>query len=432
MSIRTKENLMNRSRFVPRTLAALSLLAVVAGPAPALAQQLFAIDSWDPRLWLLDPTDGSTIAARGLTSTSGNVSGGNGFAKDPISGTVYGIVEFSNDAQNRNLVTIDLETGVATVVGNLGAAFASIAFDASGTLYGVTGAAQYMTASSRNSLFVIDTTDATSTQVCRFATATQGHSLSFGGGLLYHATQAGTDFYGNAVLETVDPATFPVTNTDFCTTTNIPLDYDGGGVPVHVQSILVTSTGMGTAELLLSGWHNYNFCCDNELYSISVSAGAGTATFLGYTESGLKGMLFDATDPDVTDVGNISISKLSSKVREGNQRYVTFTVQVSNNGSTAVDGLTLTDNLDLSRLAYLSDDYGCDMLGGSVVTCDLGTLDAGETDTIQIFTTVICKGKNCSSVFNQATVTADLDRWVVDPSQAVHSANVTTPLKGKF
>lgn len=408
----------------------ISLLALAVA-RPASADLLYAIDVWDPRLWVIDPTDGSTIGARNLTVNSDTVEGGNGLAIDPNSGEMYGLVKLQNWSE-RSLVTIDPETGVATVIANLVYPFASITFDDSGTLYGVTGAAQYMSAASRNALFTIDPTDGTLTQECKFASGNQGHALSFGDGLIYHATQDGTDFYGDLILETVDPLNFPVDPEDPCPVSDLDITFDSGGVPVHTQSILVTDTGVSTASLLLAGWHNYTECCASNFYGIAVSGSGGTADLLGVPYSNFKGLAFHTFEPDFVTIGDLTISKVAAKIRDGKERHVLYTIEVSNPSGDDVTNVTLTDYLDTSRLVYVSDDSGCDLLFGSQVDCDLGTIEAGQTRSITIDTTVTCKGKNCTSVDNWVTLRVSLEQWVSDPENAVKSTYISTSLKGKF
>ncbi|MFN2376557.1 MAG: hypothetical protein ABR538_08460, partial [Candidatus Binatia bacterium] len=336
-----------------------------------------------------------------------------------------------NSSSTRSLFTLDPETGHATLIGSFAFPFAAITFDDSGTLYGVTGSNNSISSDNRNALFTIDTGDAGLTRHCRFTAANQGHALAFGGGLLYHASQAGTDWSGNLVLESVDPAGFPVTSTDPCPTTNIPVTQDSAGVPIHPMSMLVTDTGMPTATLLLSGW-NAVPCCDAELFSIAVDGGSATAELLGKPESYFKGLAFHAFEPIFASLSDVSITKFSARAKEGKERRVIFTIDVTNSGASPTSGLLLTDDLDTSKLAYVSDDSGCDLQSGFRVTCDLGSIAAFSTRTVTIETMVACKGKNCASVSNTARVNIPLDQWVADPSNSELSSSISTSLKGKY
>jgi len=240
------------------------------------------------------------------------------------------------------------------------------------------------------------------------------------------------DYNGDTLLESVDLSSLPVTSTDPCPTTNIPLDYDGGGLPIHPMSILVTETGTGTATLLLSGWNRLGG--SPEFFSVAVDSGSAEATQIGFPDSYFKGMAFHSFTPaSFASLFELGVSKVSAKFRDGKERRVFYTIQVTNYSNDPSPELTLTDVLDVSRTSYLSDNAGCDLIGGgNVVSCDLGTIAANSQETITIDTSVVCKGKTCSSVYNQVVIGMDPDQWVVDPNQFSISTSVTTGLKGKY
>ncbi len=81
----------------------------------------------------IDPVTGmsTTIGSTGLTTIAEG-----GLAFDPTNGTLFGI---QNIPSNRELFTLDISTGSATVIGNLGGLldgdFSSMAFAPDGTLY---------------------------------------------------------------------------------------------------------------------------------------------------------------------------------------------------------------------------------------------------------------------------------------------------------
>lgn len=414
----------------------ISLLGVAVA-RPATADSLYSVDPWSsPVLWVIDPVDGSTIGGRFITEDSDDVYGTNGLAVDPTDGTMYALLELSSTSPGRSLVTLDPETAIATVIANLVYPFAAITFDDSGTLYGVTGSAQYMTANSRNALFTIDPSDGTLVQKCKITanSTNQGHALAFGDGLIYHAQQEGTDFYGDVILETVDPATdFPLVSTDLCTTSNV----DVGEIPVHPQALLVTAEyDPGEVDLLMAGWNNYDNCCDTVLYGIETAGGSGTADLLGTLDDASKGLAFHTFDPDIfTDLPNLAVTKVSAKIRDGNERHLIYTIQVTNLGNSAVSDVTLFDYFDTSRLAYVSNDSGCSNTYSYQVSCNLGTFAAAQVKTINIDTIVTCKGKNCTSVSNSVQVSVPaIDEWLANPYNATTSwwGYNNTPLKGKW
>jgi hypothetical protein len=139
----------------------------------------------------------------------------NGMARDPISGQVYALVRFTGAA--RNLCTLNLQTGVATVIGAMADSFAGLAFRIDGTLFGVTGDG----AVTPETLYTINTANAQATFVRALGNGNDGETIAFAPDLsLYHASGLGTP-NANEVFERLD--TF--TNT----LTNVPLsgyDYD--------------------------------------------------------------------------------------------------------------------------------------------------------------------------------------------------------------
>jgi hypothetical protein len=91
---------------------------------------LYAVDgaSGNPsNLYILDPADGSVVESVGFTGFS-HVTG---IDFHPISGVLYGVLNSPG-----SLITIDLTTGVGTLIGSTGAQIPDISFDSSGTLYG--------------------------------------------------------------------------------------------------------------------------------------------------------------------------------------------------------------------------------------------------------------------------------------------------------
>jgi hypothetical protein len=411
-----------------------SILMSAAISQPASADYLYGLDAWEENLlWIIDPADGSTIGAHQVNLDSGNIDTQNGMAVDPTTGDMYAVIAVNSNF-NRTLMSLDPETGNATSIGTLAVPFAAIVFDENGTLYGASGNSNSIAADDRNALFEIDPTDASITRICKFANTNQGHALAYGDGLLYHAQSAGQNWSGATILESMDPQSFPVTSTDPCPITNIPLDYDGGDLFIHPMSMLVTATGTGTATILLSGWQTAGSCCIPDLFSIAVDSGNAEASDIGDPDSFFKGMAFHSFEPaSFASTNGLSVTKTAFKYRNGNERHVQFTLEVFNESSETLTGITLTDYLDTSKIAYNTDNFGCDLPSGAEVSCDLGSIDPFSSETVVIDTRVACKGKNCQSVQNQAFATVSLDQWVDNPFGATrYSPNIGVDLKGKY
>jgi hypothetical protein len=142
---------------------------------------------WDANphlLHLIDPSDGSTISTIGMTSPDGEVRGGNGLASDPATNILYAVLQITG--QGRTLVTLDPATGVASSIGVLADSVAGIAFDATGTLYGVTGDG----ADVPETLYTLSTIDASMTFFLTLGNGRDGESIGFNpdDGLMYHSS----------------------------------------------------------------------------------------------------------------------------------------------------------------------------------------------------------------------------------------------------
>lgn len=174
-------------------------LAFVAG-------DLYSGAGFDYTLRKIDPTNGSTLSTVTVTEGGLAVEGFNGLATDPTSGLLYAVIRPNGSSTSqRYLATIDVTTGVASIVGDLGNRFSGIAFANDGTLYGATG----NSATPSYTLFEIDKADASSELLGALPTLNGGgQALAFNSdnGLLYRG--AGSDSQANfqsiAVTEIVD------------------------------------------------------------------------------------------------------------------------------------------------------------------------------------------------------------------------------------
>ena len=121
----------------------LSIALVVGVAAPASAQFLYAGSSFDPVLNTLNPTSGATVNSVTVSSATYIIDQVKGLAAEPTTGELYAILRGSSPGEGGSnqffLATIRPDTGEATVIGELSDRFSGLAFDAAGTLYGVTG-----------------------------------------------------------------------------------------------------------------------------------------------------------------------------------------------------------------------------------------------------------------------------------------------------
>ena len=102
----------------------------------------------------------------------------------------------------------------------------------------------------------------------------------------------------------------------------------------------------------------------------------------------------------------------------------TYTLRVTNNGPSRATNVRVTDQLPPGVTAE-STSAGCGQLGG-MVTCSAGTLDAGDSRTFTVTTTISSAASGCAELTNTARVTSDTPDG--DPSN--DSASVCPPLRG--
>ena len=108
-----------------------------AGDMPTASALRATVSPRDDKLRLLGASF-ATATETAITLDGFTVDKATGLALHPQTGVTYAILEVNNGA-HRRLVMLDLLTGVATDIGDLGDFFAGLAFDGNGVLYGVTG-----------------------------------------------------------------------------------------------------------------------------------------------------------------------------------------------------------------------------------------------------------------------------------------------------
>ncbi len=198
------------SQFARTTcVLALTVMALHASPI------LYSVDQGNPNLYTVDPFTAATLTTIGITTGVGTVTGSTGLAADPNTGTLYALLKLQGQS-GRSLATINPLTGVATVIGDTGDNFAGLAFDAAGTLYGVTGDG----ATTPETLFTINTATGAATLFLALGAGDDGEAIAFNpvDGLLYHASGHTGDCDrlndDGVCFETVNLGTLAITDID--------------------------------------------------------------------------------------------------------------------------------------------------------------------------------------------------------------------------
>ncbi|MEE8606627.1 MAG: hypothetical protein V3S55_03405, partial [Nitrospiraceae bacterium] len=197
------------------------VLALGLGAPPTLHAQslpLYTVATNDDQLRTIDPLTGATLTMVTITLTGETIDGANGLALHPLTGELFALLRpaFAGGLPApRELVILDPATGVATRIGSTGDGFAGITFDASGTLYGITGDG----AAIPETLWTLSTTTGAPTFVLALGNGNDGEAIAFNpnDGLIYHLS--GINFLNDGrIFESIDPNTLTVTN--------IPLSVD--------------------------------------------------------------------------------------------------------------------------------------------------------------------------------------------------------------
>ncbi len=199
-------------------LGAAALYVALGGTVANAASILYSIDSQSDLLRVIDPTDASTNSSVAITLAGETVEGGTGLAVNPFTNELYGLLRLDG-VDYRELVRIDPLTGVATSIGNTGDFFAGLAFDAAGTLYGVTGDG----ADTPETLFTFSLADATATLFLALGNGDDGEAIAFNplDGLMYHASghdSACEDEDFGLCFESIDLSGMTITDIDISAT----------------------------------------------------------------------------------------------------------------------------------------------------------------------------------------------------------------------
>ena len=185
---------------IQRALLAPVLIVLALLASPAQAQVLYAAtgsNGVDGQLFTVSSTTGaSTLVAPILAG--GLPIGVTGLAANPTTGVVYGITAGLTPNFGSSLFTLNVATGVATIIGGggtLSQQFGDISFNPAGTLYGYNR--------STNSLYTIDIATGVDTLVGATGLAANcGGSITFAG-----ATLRATISSDSGNIDTINPAT---------------------------------------------------------------------------------------------------------------------------------------------------------------------------------------------------------------------------------
>lgn len=162
------------------------------------------------QIYRINPSNANLTNFNQVTLPGFSVSRSLAMAARPSDGVLFAVIRATalnrpegGSTTNRRLVTIEPETGIATDIGLLSDAIASLAFRSDGTLIGVTGDG----GTEPETLFQISTTTAAMTRLFMLGNGADGETIAIHpNGLLYHASGPRTG-EGTGVFESVDLTT---------------------------------------------------------------------------------------------------------------------------------------------------------------------------------------------------------------------------------
>jgi hypothetical protein len=241
--------------------SAIAWVALLVTAAPRAGDRLYTVAATDPNLRVVDPATAATLSSRLITIPGGPaVQNAKGLALHPLTGELWAILWVS---QQRQLAKIDPNTAIATLIGSTGDNFAGIAFDAVGTLYGVTGDG----ATVPETLFTLNQATGAPTFFMTLGNGNDGETIAHDPltNQLFHASGLSV-----VVLETIDLVNRSVTN--------VPL------------------SGFAWFEAAaMTHWVGRNFLVADIGADLSLVSAAGVVTRIGMMDHNAKGMAFVST-----------------------------------------------------------------------------------------------------------------------------------------
>jgi DNA-binding beta-propeller fold protein YncE len=246
--------MMHSARFRTPLLATLIVPALLAAQTTFYAVTSPAGDAGE--LVQVDVSTGVETNAIPVTLNGTQVQGCTGMALDPLSGEVFVLAKVGSDIR---LATMDLGTGVLTQRATFTEKFAGIAFDAAGTLYGITGDGS----DTPETLYAIDPNSGALSLVAQPGTGSDGEAIAFNpdNGLLYR-------YGGDNIFQSIAPSTGTVTDI-----------FTNGAVIPALSHALVYNGG------------SFILCAETTIYQVSQSGTTLQIASLPGDHPGYKGLL---------------------------------------------------------------------------------------------------------------------------------------------
>jgi hypothetical protein len=270
--------------FLGSTMQTVSATRNERSVSPTLPTVYYVISPYNNNLYEVDILTGNYLVTRTMTLVGGGtINGSNGLALHPQTGVAYAIIKIGGQT-GRELVTLDLLTGVATRVGNTGENLAGITFAADGTLFAVSGDG----GTCSECLYSLNTSDGTATFLASLGNGTDGESIAFNpdDGFIYHASGRDT----NPAFEKIEPTApytiTPIVRTGFNYDEVFGLVYHGNGIflafNVDNEIVEIAATGVATnTGVTTTDFHKGAIASD------SANCGLSNGQTVGFNQSSL-------------------------------------------------------------------------------------------------------------------------------------------------
>jgi len=202
--------------------------------------------SFQDSIWIFNDPSWTVFSRAQLTLASFTVNGANSISWNPVNGLYYAIIRTGIGSAPRRLATVDPETGICTDIGDMGAAFSSLTFSPTGTLYAMGG--QGSGAFSER-LYSINTSNGTPTFLAGpFPLGADGEVIAYNStdNNIYHWSGNST-----ALMEKIDAVTFiatPVPQSGAAHGEIFGAVYKGAGefyaTDIASRALIITSAGV--------------------------------------------------------------------------------------------------------------------------------------------------------------------------------------------
>ncbi|MEQ1675330.1 MAG: PKD-like domain-containing protein [Chitinophagaceae bacterium] len=142
-------------------------------------------------MWTINLADYSIIRRMGPTLSGFTITGMNGIATNPLTGEHFMIAKVSG-SPGRRLVKVNVQTGVCTLIGDMGDNFSTLAFRPTGELYSITGNGS--SSLPPETMYVIDTLTGLPTFYRTLGNGADGEVIAFNpdDNFFYHWSGNGT------------------------------------------------------------------------------------------------------------------------------------------------------------------------------------------------------------------------------------------------